>query len=48
MNIPGIVQVGQDFLDDCDGRAVILDATKGDCILDPDAVARQQAVSPHL
>jgi len=43
MNIPGIVQVGPDFLDDCDGRTVILDATKGECILDPDAVARQQA-----
>ena len=43
MNIPGIVQVGRDFLDDCDGRTVILDATNGNCILDPDAVARQQA-----
>ena len=43
MNIPGIVQVGKDFLDDCDGRTVILDATNGNCILDPDAVARQQA-----
>ena len=43
MNIPGIVQVGPEFLDDCDGRTVILDATKGECILDPDAVARQQA-----
>ena len=43
MNIPGIVQVGKDFLDDCDGRTMILDATKGECILDPDAVARQQA-----
>ena len=45
MNIPGIVQVGADFLDDCDGRTVILDATKGECILDPDANTRQQAVS---
>ena len=43
MNIPGIVQVGRDFLDDCDGRTVILDATKGECTLDPDAAARQQA-----
>ena len=43
MNIPGIVQVGPEFLDDCDGRTVILDATKGECILDPDANARQQA-----
>ena len=43
MNIPGIVQVGRDFLDDCDGRTVILDATKGECILDPDVAARQQA-----
>ena len=45
MNIPGIVQVGPEFLDDCDGRTVILDATKGECILDPDAVARQQAAA---
>ena len=43
MNIPGIVQVGRDFLDDCDGRTVILDANAGECILDPDANARQQA-----
>ena len=45
MGIPGIVQVGMDFLHDCDGRAVILDATNGTCTLDPDALARQQAVS---
>ena len=43
MNIPGLVQVGRDFLNDCDGRTVILDADKGECILDPDAVVRQQA-----
>ena len=45
MNIPGIVQVGKDFLDDCDGRTVVLDADNGECILDPDANTRQQAVS---
>ena len=45
MKIPSIVQVGEDFLADCDGRTVILDATKGECILDPDAVTRQQAVT---
>ena len=43
MHIPCVVQVGREFLDDCDGRTVILDATNGNCILDPDAVARQQA-----
>ena len=43
MNIPGIVQVGPEFLDDCDGRTMILDATKGECILDPDAATCQQA-----
>lgn len=43
MNIPGIVQVGRDFLDDCDGRTVILDASHGECILDPDSSARQLA-----
>ena len=45
MNIPGIVQVGKDFLDDCDGRTVILDATKGECILDPDAAARRDGAA---
>ncbi len=43
--IPGIVQVGRDFLDDCDGRIVVLDADNGECILDPDADTRQQMVS---
>ncbi|MGN0706837.1 MAG: phosphoenolpyruvate--protein phosphotransferase [Faecalibacterium sp.] len=45
MNIPGIVQVGRDFLDDCDGRTCIVDAAKGECILDPDSATRQQAVT---
>ena len=45
MHIPCIVQVGSDFLDDCDGRIVILDADNGECILDPDAVTRQQAMA---
>ena len=43
MHIPCVVQVGQAFLNDCDGRTVVLDANNGECILDPDAVARQQA-----
>ena len=29
MHIPGVVQVGEDFLDDCDGRTVVLDAGNG-------------------
>ena len=45
MHIPCVVQVGQAFLDDCDGRTVVLDANNGECILDPDANTRQQAVS---
>ena len=45
MHIPGIVQVGSDFLNDCDGRTAILDADNGECIRDPDAVTRQQAMS---
>lgn len=45
MNIPSIVQVGRSFLNDCDGRTVILDATRGECVLDPDSAARQQAVT---
>ena len=43
--IPSLVQVGRDFLDDCDGRIVVLDADQGVCILDPDAATRQQAVT---
>ena len=45
LNIPGITQVGRDFLEDCDGREVILNATEGECILDPDAAARQNAIT---
>ena len=30
MHIPGIVQVGSDFLNDCDGRTAILDADNGE------------------
>ena len=45
MHIPCVVQVGQAFLNDCDGRTVVLDANNGECILDPDANTRQQAVS---
>ena len=43
--IPSVIQVGRDFLDDCDGRIAVLDADKGLCILDPDADTRQQAVA---
>lgn len=43
--IPSLVQVGRDFLDDCDGRIVVLDADEGACILDPDADTRQQMVA---
>ena len=45
MNIPGVAQLGRGFLDDCDGRTVVLDADKGECVLDPDSNARQQAVT---
>ena len=45
MHIPGVVQVGREFLDDCDGRTVVLDAGNGECILDPDANTRQQAMA---
>ena len=37
--------MGRNFLDDCDGRIVVLDADEGVCILDPDADTRQQMVS---
>lgn len=45
MHIPGIVQVGHEFLKDCDGRLVVLDASRGECVLDPDADVRQQTVA---
>ena len=45
MHIPCVVQVGQAFLNDCDGRTVVLDANNGECILDPDANTRPPAVS---
>ena len=45
LNIPGITQVGEEFLKDCDGREVILNATEGECILDPDVAARQSAIT---
>ncbi len=44
-NIPGLVQVGRDVLDDCDGRMMVLDADNGLCILDPDSATRQQMVT---
>ena len=31
MHIPCVVQVGQAFLNDCDGRTVVLDANNGEC-----------------
>ena len=46
MHIPCVVQVGREFLDDCDGRTVVLGCpTTASRILDPDANTRQQAVS---
>ncbi len=45
MKIPAVVQVGRAFLDDCDGRMVVLDADNGVCILDPDSASRQQMVT---
>lgn len=44
MGIPTIVQLGQDFLDHCDGRVAAMDAEKGVMILDPTAAVRQQIV----
>ena len=48
MHIPCVVQVGQAFLNDCDGRTVVLDANNGECILDPDANTRQQLSLIHI
>lgn len=45
LKIPGVVQVGRDFLDDCDGRMLAVDADTGSCILDPDSETRQQMVT---
>ncbi len=45
LNLPGLIQVGRDFLDDCDGRLVVLDTENSCCILDPDSAARQQVIT---
>lgn len=45
LKIPGVVQVGRDFLDDCDGHTLAVDADSGECILDPDSETRQQMVT---
>ena len=47
MHIPCVVQVGQAFLNDCDGRTVVLDANNGECILDrmPTPASRRSAAS---
>ncbi len=45
LKIPAVVQVGRDFLDDCDGHALAVDAVEGTCILDPDSETRQMIVT---
>lgn len=45
LKIPSVVQVGRDFLDDCDGHTLAVDADTGECILDPDSETRQQMVT---
>lgn len=44
MGIPGIAQVGSDFLENCDGRVAVLDATAGAVTLDPTPAVRQACV----
>ncbi|MCI2047776.1 MAG: PEP-utilizing enzyme [Faecalibacterium sp.] len=44
MGIPGIVRLGPDFLEDCDGHIAILDGDVGTLTLDPTPEARQDAV----
>lgn len=48
MGIPSVIQVGRDFLEDCDGRLVALDADNGLCIVDPDFETREQFASRIL
>ncbi len=44
MGIPGIVQVGSGFLEECDGRFALLDAAQGSVTLDPTPAVRQEFV----
>lgn len=45
LKIPGVVQVGRDFLEDCEGHTLAVDAETGECILDPDSETRQRIVT---
>ncbi len=44
MGIPGLVQLGADFLEECDGHIAILDGDAGTLTLDPTPEARQAAL----
>ncbi len=41
LGIPAIIQIGDDFLENCDGKTAVLDARTGTLILQPDARTRQ-------
>jgi phosphoenolpyruvate-protein phosphotransferase len=45
LGLPGVVQVGYEFLHECDGRMLAMDADSGRCIVDPDSNTRQQMVT---
>lgn len=36
LGIPGVMQLGEGFLQECEGRFVLLDAGKGECVLEPE------------
>ncbi len=42
LGIPGVMQLGEEFLQQCEGRFVLLDAGKGECILEPEGCSEPQ------
>ena len=48
MNIPGVVQVGRDFLDDCDGRTLDPGCHQGRVCAGPGLRCAPAGHDPHL
>lgn len=42
MGIPAVIQLGEEFLNHCDGHTAVLDAREGRLILDPDEALQRQ------
>lgn len=40
LGIPGVMQLGEEFLQECEGRFALLDAGKGECVLEPECCCK--------